>query len=136
MDSIDPSTESHIMPGASLVMPPVETPIAPIAPTNKPKLYKSLDVVEYQIKSRWAGEYLTLSENTAGAPVTLAPWNAQWWSQRWYRESSDDPDFPNHRWLRCKWDDYYLDATGADNNAYVVGWNREPEWWSLRWTLP
>jgi len=127
------------MPWATPVMPPAMPPVepteAPIAPTPWPTLSPPLDVLEYQIKSQWSGEYLTLSNNTAGAPITLEPWNAEWWSQRWIRESADDPDFPNHRWLRCKWDDYYLDATGADNNAYVVGWNLEPEWWSLRWTL-
>jgi hypothetical protein len=136
---VDPPTDSPVMPLASPVMPPVEPPVepteAPIAPTPPPTLSPPINALEYLIKNQWNGEYLTLSNNTAGAPITLEPWNPEWWSQRWYRESANDPKFPNHRWLRCQWDDYYLDATGADNNAYVVGWNLEPEWWSLRWTL-
>jgi Ricin-type beta-trefoil lectin domain len=138
MDSVDPPTESYIMPGMSLVMPPVETPIAPIAPiapTQKPTLSTKLNVVEYQIKSKWAGEYLTLSDNTPGAHITLEPWNAQLPSQRWYKEFADNLDFPNHHWLRCKLDNYYLAAMEGENDAYVVGWNLDPEKSGLTWTL-
>jgi hypothetical protein len=65
----------------------------------------------------------------------VEPWGEGWNSQRWFEENAEDSAYPDHQRLRCKWDDFFLDATGIENNAEVVGWDYQPDWWSLRWKI-
>jgi hypothetical protein len=128
---------SPVSPTDAPVISPVQPFAAPVASTptmNVPS--PPMNSAEFRIKSQWSGDYLTLSNNTLGAPAILYPFYESWWSQIWYRESVEDPDFPDHRRLKCKWEDrLFLNAVGAENNAFVVGWELEPDWWSMQWTF-
>jgi hypothetical protein len=100
-------------------------------PTNQP-----LGNREFRIKNRWIGNYITLTNQNLGATILLQSLNVTWLSQVWYLQGAEDADFPLHQRLYCKWGgNMYLNAKEERNNAAVVGWNLQRNWWSMRWSL-
>jgi hypothetical protein len=100
-------------------------------PTNPP-----LGNGEFRIKNRWIGNYITLTNQNQGATILLQSLNVTWPSQVWYLQGAEDADFPLHQRLCCKWGgNMYLNAKEEINNAAVVGWDLQRNWWSMRWSL-
>jgi hypothetical protein len=132
---LDPTAVPTLLPTTEPTPVPTSSTATTPAPTPRPTMPPQVGSIEYQIKNQFSGGYLTLSNNTVGASIIVEPWGQGWNSQRWFKESAGDTANPTHEVLRCKWDDFYLDAAGIENNAEVGGWDYQTDWWSFMWSI-
>jgi hypothetical protein len=134
-----PSRTPLPRPSITLNPSPMKRPIARpprSSPTTRPQkpVIKPSSNREFRIKNRETEMYLTLSDNFAGARVTLMSLSNGWRSQRWLRLGAGDFNFPMHDIIQSKWDNQLYLNTDDEGTGVLVD-KLDKKLWSMRWNF-